>query len=65
MSTYVELFYAERLKNCIHCMFIFTFFYSCFLNSTTLGQSGPGSNVNEVPYTSQISRTGALPSDAV
>ena len=34
--------------------------------TTTLSQSGPGSNVNEgVLHTPQISRTGALPSDAV
>ena len=26
MSTHLELFYFKRLKNCIHCTFISTFF---------------------------------------
>ena len=44
MSTYLGLFYANRLGNCIHSMFIFTFLYSA---TKTLGQSEPRSNVNE------------------
>ena len=35
-------------------------------STTTMGQSGPGSNGNEgVIHTCQISRTGSSPSDAV
>ena len=29
-STYLGLFYAERLGNCAHCTFIFTFFVQIF-----------------------------------
>ena len=31
MSTRLELFYAKRLGNCVHCTFIFTVWYSFFL----------------------------------
>ena len=30
MSTNLGLFYAERLGNCIHDLFMFTFLQSCF-----------------------------------
>ena len=26
MSTCLQLFYAQKLGNCVHCMYIFTFF---------------------------------------
>ena len=33
MSTRLGLYYAEKLGNCIHCMFIFRFFVKLFLKS--------------------------------
>ena len=59
MSTHLELFYALRLRKCIHCMFMFTFsvfFANIFFFypemgpitfTTSLGPRKPESNGNE------------------